>query len=99
MTTACAYVEQHVDDWIRARIRGEEWAPAPLPEHPVLIRKKEMLRRVGLTDPAVWHLEQRGKFPKRIRLTDAPGEASGPPTRSTIAKTTPPAKVRFVRGN
>ena len=31
-------------------------------------RKPVVLKRVGLSDPAVWRLERDGKFPKRFRL-------------------------------
>jgi hypothetical protein len=66
-TSAALYVEQMVDDWIRATIRGEPWVEVQ-PEQPVFIRKREVLRRVGLSDFTVWHLEQQGRFPRRLHV-------------------------------
>jgi predicted DNA-binding transcriptional regulator AlpA len=82
-TVAVGYVEQAVDDWIKSRIRGVPWTPGPIPEHPRLIRKNEMLRRVGLSYPTVWELEKRGKFPTRIRLAADP-EPVGRPRGSRV---------------
>lgn len=33
-----------------------------------IIRKPELLARVGLSDPTIWRMERRGEFPKRVRL-------------------------------
>jgi len=33
-----------------------------------IIRKPELLGRVGLSDTTIWRLERDGKFPKRILL-------------------------------
>jgi len=33
-----------------------------------IIRKKELLKIVGLSDPTIWRMEGAGKFPRRIRL-------------------------------
>jgi len=33
-----------------------------------IIRKKELLNLIGLSDTTVWRLERKGKFPKRLRL-------------------------------
>lgn len=33
-----------------------------------ILRKKEVLEMVGLSDPTVWRLERAGQFPKRLRL-------------------------------
>jgi len=33
-----------------------------------ILRKTEVLYRVGLSDPTVWRAEKAGKFPKRIKL-------------------------------
>ncbi|MBI1912930.1 MAG: AlpA family phage regulatory protein [Deltaproteobacteria bacterium] len=33
-----------------------------------IIRKKELLNMLGLSDPTVWRMENAGKFPKRLRL-------------------------------
>ncbi len=35
---------------------------------PRVLRKKEMLHIVALSDPTVWRMEKDGKFPKRLRL-------------------------------
>ena len=37
-----------------------------------LIRKKEVLQRVGLSYPTVWAMMRGGAFPRSIRLTDGP---------------------------
>lgn len=33
-----------------------------------IIRKPELRKIIGLSDPTVWRLEKDGKFPKRLRL-------------------------------
>jgi predicted DNA-binding transcriptional regulator AlpA len=66
---AVAWVEEQVDDWIRSRIRGIAWSPGPIPQHPRLIRKAEVLRRVGLSHVTIWQLERNGRFPARVLLT------------------------------
>jgi prophage regulatory protein len=33
-----------------------------------IIRKKELLPLIGLSDTTVWRLEREGKFPKRLQL-------------------------------
>lgn len=33
-----------------------------------VIRKRELLPMLGVTDPTIWRWERAGKFPKRIRL-------------------------------
>lgn len=33
-----------------------------------VLRKPEVLNRVGLSDPTVWRLERQGRFPKRLKL-------------------------------
>jgi hypothetical protein len=61
-------MEQQVDAWIHARIKGEEWVPPEdVPEHPVLIRRKEVERRTGFSHVHIWRLEKIGKFPRRVR--------------------------------
>jgi predicted DNA-binding transcriptional regulator AlpA len=64
------WISEHVDDWIRAQIKGVPYAPGPLPQFPTVIRKKELLRRVGLSYPTVWALMKKELFPKSFRLTD-----------------------------
>lgn len=68
-TTAAGYLESEVSAWIHCRVRGEEWAPGPVPEHPRLIRLKEAQERTGLSNFSLWTLEKRGRFPGRIKLT------------------------------
>lgn len=34
-----------------------------------IIRKREVLKRTGLSDTTVWRLEKSGDFPKRVLLT------------------------------
>jgi predicted DNA-binding transcriptional regulator AlpA len=76
VTHGVGWVEQHVDHWIHTRIRGEEWVPPEIPEHPVMIRKEELLRRVGLSYPTIWQLERDGQFPRRVTLTPLAREAA-----------------------
>lgn len=33
-----------------------------------IIRKPELLGRIGISDVQIWRLERKGKFPKRIHL-------------------------------
>lgn len=33
-----------------------------------IIRKPELLARVGLSDPTIWRLERKNQFPRRLRL-------------------------------
>ncbi len=33
-----------------------------------ILRKKEVVERVGLSPVSVWRLEKNGEFPKRIKL-------------------------------
>jgi predicted DNA-binding transcriptional regulator AlpA len=68
--TAVGWIEEAVNDWIHARIKGQSWVPGPAPRWPTIIRRQELLRRVGLSYVRIWQLEKEGKFPKRVRLTD-----------------------------
>jgi predicted DNA-binding transcriptional regulator AlpA len=66
-----AWLESEVDAFIHARVRGKEWSPKPaaeLPERPILIRKSEVCRRVGLSYPTIWGLEKAGRFPRHVSL-------------------------------
>jgi predicted DNA-binding transcriptional regulator AlpA len=67
---ACGWIEEAVNDWIHARIKGQPWVPREMPRYPAIIRRQELLRRVGLSHVRIWQLEREGKFPARIRLTD-----------------------------
>lgn len=33
-----------------------------------ILRKRELLNMIGLSDATVWRMERDGKFPKRLRL-------------------------------
>ena len=33
-----------------------------------LIRKPELMARIGLSDVTIWRLEKRGQFPKRLKI-------------------------------
>ncbi len=33
-----------------------------------IVRKPELLARIGLSHPTIWRLERDGKFPKRVSL-------------------------------
>lgn len=35
---------------------------------PFIIRKSELLFRLGLSDPTIWRMEKKGTFPKRLQL-------------------------------
>jgi prophage regulatory protein len=37
----------------------------------VILRRREVLRRTGLSSTTQWRLERAGEFPERIRLTEA----------------------------
>jgi prophage regulatory protein len=36
-----------------------------------ILRRREVLRRTGLSSTTQWRLERAGEFPERIRLTEA----------------------------
>lgn len=36
-----------------------------------ILRKKEVLALLKISDPTIWRMERDGKFPKRIRLGGA----------------------------
>lgn len=36
-----------------------------------ILRKREVRKRTGLSDPTIWRLEKKERFPRRVRLTDA----------------------------
>ena len=40
----------------------------PNPPTDRIIRKPELLARIGLSDPTIWRLEKASQFPKRLRL-------------------------------
>jgi predicted DNA-binding transcriptional regulator AlpA len=65
--SAVFYVEQQIDDWIRAQINGNPWQPVE-PAKPVLIRRREVLRRVGFSNFKRWRLESDGRFPRGHRI-------------------------------
>jgi predicted DNA-binding transcriptional regulator AlpA len=62
------WVEQDIDHWIRCRIKGVPWFPAETPEHPVLIKRAEVVRRIGLSYMAIFNMIKAGKFPRAIKL-------------------------------
>jgi len=79
------YIEQQVDDWTRARIAGKRWIERT-PESPTFIRRKEVLRRIGVSHMTIYSMEKAGKFPRGIKLREitADGaEYSTLPTQST----------------
>jgi predicted DNA-binding transcriptional regulator AlpA len=71
------YVEQEIDRYIHCLVKGVPYTPGPLPDKPVLIRKKEAMRRVGLSYPTMWLKEKKGIFPKRVHLSGAADAAAG----------------------
>jgi predicted DNA-binding transcriptional regulator AlpA len=62
------WIEQEVDAWCHAAIKGVRWTPTGPPEKPNFIRKREVLRRTGLSHFSIWSMEKKGRFPKRVRL-------------------------------
>ncbi|MCC6713901.1 MAG: AlpA family phage regulatory protein [Gammaproteobacteria bacterium] len=34
-----------------------------------VLRKPEVQKRTGLSDPQIWRLENRGEFPRRVRIS------------------------------
>jgi predicted DNA-binding transcriptional regulator AlpA len=74
-TTAVVYCEQQVDDWLRAKVRGEPWRLV-VPRQPTFIRRREVVRRVGLTYPTIWKMERDGTFPRPIRLNEISRDAA-----------------------
>jgi predicted DNA-binding transcriptional regulator AlpA len=73
---AVGWIEEDINDWIHARIKGQSWVQGPMPRRPTFIRKNEVLRRIGLSHVRIWQLEKEGKFPKRIVLTGEQVESS-----------------------
>jgi prophage regulatory protein len=37
----------------------------------IILRKRDVLKRTGLSDTTIWRLERAGKFPQRMQLTEA----------------------------
>jgi hypothetical protein len=68
-TTPVFYVEQQFDHWTHCKIRGQDFTPLPIPEHPVFISKREVLRRTGLSYVTILNMEKQGRFPPRVRPT------------------------------
>jgi hypothetical protein len=73
--SAVFWEEQQVDHCIRCWIKGERYTPLPPAEHPVLIKKREVLRRTGLSYVTIWKKERDGKFPQRVQLEAADAAA------------------------
>ena len=68
------YFEHEVSNWLRTRVRantGEAAAEAlPMPEHPRIISVREAEERTGFSRVHLWRLEQAGRFPQRVRLSE-----------------------------
>jgi hypothetical protein len=79
-SSAVFYIEQQIDDWIRAQINGWPWVPVE-PAKPVFIRRREVLRRCGFSNFKRWHLETDGRFPRGYRIGEAPVAPSDRPAR------------------
>lgn len=62
------WVEEYVNSWIIARIKGQPWVAPVVPANPTLIRKPEVLRRTGMSNVFLWTMEKQGKFPKRLHI-------------------------------
>jgi predicted DNA-binding transcriptional regulator AlpA len=75
------WFKHEVANWVRSRLREATGAPAmdpiPEPEVPEIIREKECERLTGLGRVHRWKLEQRGQFPRRVRLHNARATADG----------------------
>ena len=37
----------------------------------IILRKRAVRQRTGLSDTTIWRLEKAGEFPQRIQITDA----------------------------
>jgi prophage regulatory protein len=68
-------LESLVADLRKAADEGEEEPlprpapPAPSePETPRILRKAEVLRRVGLCQASIWRLQKEGLFPRHVQL-------------------------------
>jgi predicted DNA-binding transcriptional regulator AlpA len=66
---------EQVDHWIHCRIKGQAWTPIPMPRYPTIIRRPELLRRVGLSHVTIWAMERDGLFPRRFALTGPADDA------------------------
>ena len=42
-----------------------------MPEHPVLLPRRETMRRTGLSKSQIHRLEARGEFPARVKQSEA----------------------------
>jgi hypothetical protein len=62
------WVEEYVNSWIIARIKNQPWVQPVVPANPTLIRKPEVMRRTGMSNVFLWHMEKDGKFPKRLHI-------------------------------
>jgi predicted DNA-binding transcriptional regulator AlpA len=73
------YFEHEIDLWIHNRIRAATGKPAlqapAVPQHPKIIREREVHARTGLSRVHRWRLEQVSKFPGRVYL-DEPADAA-----------------------
>jgi predicted DNA-binding transcriptional regulator AlpA len=74
------YFKHEVSNWIRTRVRVDSGEPAaaplPMPETPELISMREVEQLIGFSRVHLWRLEQAGKFPRRIRLSDDVADAA-----------------------
>jgi predicted DNA-binding transcriptional regulator AlpA len=74
-----------ITDFIHKRIKGLPYtAPAELPERPTIIRKREVIKRTGLSYPTIWALERDGRFPARVALI--PSGPSAQPDQDRAAE-------------
>ena len=62
------YLEHEITNWIRGKIGT---APIPEPEHPRFITVREVEDRTGFSRVHLWRLERQGRFPRRVRLSEA----------------------------
>ena len=65
------WVEEEVDNAIHAWIKGQPWQPKPLTRPVAILRKKEVMRRTGLSYPTIWAREKKGLFPAKVQLAAA----------------------------
>jgi predicted DNA-binding transcriptional regulator AlpA len=72
--SAVLYIEQQIDDWIRAQLNRKPWQPIE-PAQPTFIRRAEVLRRVGFSNYKRWVLESSGQFPRGYRIGVLTGAA------------------------
>ena len=45
----------------------------PATRRPIILQRRQVLERAGLSNSTVWRLQQRGEFPKPVQLSPGRG--------------------------